>query len=317
MILSNDVKHYPIGAVVKLTGLTSHNIRVWEKRHQAVVAGRLASGRRYYTQEQVERLLLLKACIECGFSIRELAALEDHQLQARLDHHTSQPHRTLDVDDLTVGVFSPSNIIGQIDKIPALHVKLLETQADLSNIHQHQATLQERPHILIVEAPSLQDTVVSSIQQLLKLTNPLLVVLIYRFASRTQLAKFRHQGVRLLQAPIDGEALYFLLSDFLSSHGYLEKNTLKITKPYPKHLYSHQQLTKIIDLPTALDCECPRHLVDLLKGLKAFEDYSGQCINKEDKDAALHGKIQFTTATARLQLEQLLQEVLAAEGVQL
>ena len=39
---------YGIGAVAKLTGLSDHTIRVWERRYEAVVAGRSDSGRRVY-----------------------------------------------------------------------------------------------------------------------------------------------------------------------------------------------------------------------------------------------------------------------------
>ena len=42
-------QRYGIGAVAKLTGLTDHTIRVWERRYAAVVAGRAANGRREYT----------------------------------------------------------------------------------------------------------------------------------------------------------------------------------------------------------------------------------------------------------------------------
>ena len=51
---------YGIGAVARLTGLSDHTIRVWERRYGAVVAARSASGRRVYVAEDVEKLRLLK-----------------------------------------------------------------------------------------------------------------------------------------------------------------------------------------------------------------------------------------------------------------
>ena len=52
--------HYGIGAVARLTGLSDHTIRVWERRYGAVVAARSASGRRLYVPADVEKLRLLK-----------------------------------------------------------------------------------------------------------------------------------------------------------------------------------------------------------------------------------------------------------------
>jgi hypothetical protein len=52
---------YGIGAVAKLTGLTDHAIRVWERRYSAVVARRAANGRRVYGPADVEKLRLLKS----------------------------------------------------------------------------------------------------------------------------------------------------------------------------------------------------------------------------------------------------------------
>ena len=75
-------------------------------------------------------------------------------------------------------------------------------------------------------------------------------------------------------------------------------------------------MARVAALPNTVDCECPHHLVEILESLKSFERYSGECMNKDDDDKALHGKIQLRTAQARHQLEELLMEVLAAEGIQ-
>ena len=43
-----------------MTGLTDHTIRVWERRYSAVVAERADNGRRQYSEQDVEKLGLLK-----------------------------------------------------------------------------------------------------------------------------------------------------------------------------------------------------------------------------------------------------------------
>jgi DNA-binding transcriptional MerR regulator len=61
-----DTLLYGIGAVAKLTGLTDHTIRVWERRYAAVVTTRAPNGRRQYTESDVEKLGLLKSLTDRG-----------------------------------------------------------------------------------------------------------------------------------------------------------------------------------------------------------------------------------------------------------
>jgi hypothetical protein len=172
------------------------------------------------------------------------------------------------------------------------------------------------PDILVLEVTGLNDENVKPISELAKLTSPDLSILIYRFSNKAHLNTLRNYGFRLLRAPIDDESLSYLLSGFISSHSSSEDiSHVPVVNQYPAHIYSQQQLAKITNLSSSLDCECPNHLVELITGLNAFEKYSGECINKNDEDAALHGKIQVTAASARIALEKLLNEVLRIEKI--
>jgi methanogenic corrinoid protein MtbC1 len=59
-------------------------IRAWEKRYAAVVPGRSATQRRLYTDQDVERLVLLKRATEAGRTISEAARLGNAELAALL-----------------------------------------------------------------------------------------------------------------------------------------------------------------------------------------------------------------------------------------
>ena len=48
-----DAAAHGIGAVARLTGLSDHTIRAWERRYGAVVARRAANGRRVYTEGDI------------------------------------------------------------------------------------------------------------------------------------------------------------------------------------------------------------------------------------------------------------------------
>lgn len=73
--------HHAINAVVRRTGLSAHVIRIWEKRYGAVEPERTATNRRLYSDEQIERLLLLREITQAGQSIGYVAQLPTEQLK--------------------------------------------------------------------------------------------------------------------------------------------------------------------------------------------------------------------------------------------
>jgi MerR family transcriptional regulator, light-induced transcriptional regulator len=71
----------PIRIVSRRTGLSAHVIRVWEKRYGAVQPVRTETNRRLYTEEQIERLSLLRDITRAGHSIGQVAKLPTAELQ--------------------------------------------------------------------------------------------------------------------------------------------------------------------------------------------------------------------------------------------
>lgn len=72
---------HPIGAVERRTGLSSHVIRVWERRYGAVAPRRSAGNQRLYTDADIERLVLLAQAVENGESIGRIAGLPSEDLR--------------------------------------------------------------------------------------------------------------------------------------------------------------------------------------------------------------------------------------------
>ena len=85
---------YKMGTVTRLTGLSAGLLRIWERRYQLVVPHRTEGGHRMYTQEDLRLLLHVKAQIDDGASIGELAQQGREALMADAvrprtprDHH--------------------------------------------------------------------------------------------------------------------------------------------------------------------------------------------------------------------------------------
>jgi len=72
---------HAIRVVSQRTGLTTHVIRVWEKRYGAVTPVRTPTNRRLYSEIEVDRLLLLRQATELGHSIGLVARLSTSQLR--------------------------------------------------------------------------------------------------------------------------------------------------------------------------------------------------------------------------------------------
>lgn len=74
---------YAPRAVSRMTGLTAHCLRAWERRYGAVRPGRTAGGARRYSEGDVQRLRLLRRAVEEGHPISEVAGLADQALVER------------------------------------------------------------------------------------------------------------------------------------------------------------------------------------------------------------------------------------------
>jgi MerR family transcriptional regulator, light-induced transcriptional regulator len=96
---------HPIGVVADRTGLSPEVLRVWERRYAVVTPTRDASGRRLYSDEDVERLRLLARASAAGRGIGQLAGLSTAELvelvrgdeAARHEGHPAAPSDGADV----------------------------------------------------------------------------------------------------------------------------------------------------------------------------------------------------------------------------
>jgi DNA-binding transcriptional MerR regulator/methylmalonyl-CoA mutase cobalamin-binding subunit len=73
--------HHAIRIVAQKTGLSPHVIRIWEKRYGAVKPSRSDSKRRLYSEDEIERLRLLREATKSGHSIGDIAQLPDENLR--------------------------------------------------------------------------------------------------------------------------------------------------------------------------------------------------------------------------------------------
>jgi DNA-binding transcriptional MerR regulator len=75
---------YSLGLVSRLTGLSPHVLRAWERRYDAVRPLRTPGGTRRYRESDLARLRLLQAAVAAGHPIGDVARLDDTALRRRV-----------------------------------------------------------------------------------------------------------------------------------------------------------------------------------------------------------------------------------------
>ncbi|MBC7692697.1 MAG: MerR family transcriptional regulator [Methylotenera sp.] len=76
-----------VKAVAKLSGVSPHTLRAWERRYLAVEPSRTKTGRRVYSVHDAERLKLLMDLVKNGHSIGNIAKLPDASLRSLTGTH--------------------------------------------------------------------------------------------------------------------------------------------------------------------------------------------------------------------------------------
>ncbi|MEP7011486.1 MAG: cobalamin B12-binding domain-containing protein [Acidobacteriota bacterium] len=148
-----DLARHPIGVVVRRTGLKPDLIRAWERRYAAVEPSRSATGRRLYSDLDIERLVLLRQAVQAGRGISHAAALDKEQLRTliREDRPNPGPARLPPADLWNGQVTAEAVLASCISAVERLDVIELELQLEraavaLSQIHMIERVLVPMMH---------------------------------------------------------------------------------------------------------------------------------------------------------------------------
>lgn len=321
---SRKAEHrYGIGAVAKLTGLSDHTIRVWERRYGAVVAERAANGRRVYGPDDVEKLGLLKTLTDRGISISQIAGDSLDALRERtqaLGELATTPVPEL-ISVAMLGEFLPGLFTAHERDIAPVKLTVADNNRDtfVADLARHPVD------VVVVESPVLDANVARELLEFMQQASAARGVLVYSFgrAHDVELASDSH--VVALRSPVNVEEL---CAAILRTYTPTARSGAKaapaedesdpewrFSGPIAPRRFTNRQLATLTRASTAIDCECPHHLAQLVGDLTAFEIYSAQCANRDDDDAALHRYLHQTTAQARALIEIALERVAAAEGI--
>ncbi len=314
-----DAQKFRIGAVSRLTNIPADTIRVWERRYGAVQPERMTGGSRLYSQQDIARLKMLRELVDRGQAIGSIANLADEALAERLQltRAPGLPSRHTPLKLVVVG----SKLGVQIEKEWGVFAKdeIVAIYPSLAALDQQ---LSDAPvTTLAVEYPTLQSESLPEITAALSRLNATHCVVVYQFASRERLELFHQSGIETLKAPIELAELRRVCLEWQnldrSPEASLETfDPSTSTNANPPRLFTREQLAQLTMVTSAVRCECPNHLADIILNLEAFETYSLECQNRNADDARLHAFLHRATAKARAMMEDALRQVAAAEHIE-
>ncbi len=320
-----DHSRYRIGTVAKLTGLSTHTIRIWERRYSAVVAQRDERGRRHYGSDDVERLTLLKAVTERGRPIRLIANLDAAELMnqlERLDGHARArqslaadlPLRPLRI--AVLGEFLPQRLAAEADA----DLNLLVADADQNRFRADVKEL--KPDAIVLELATVDSATAALVDELKKCAGAGVVLVVYSYGREADISLAQKKAT-LLRSPVSAEDLKRTLGLFERREAGVADSpeprtdaALTAFREVPPRRYSRSQLARLAVLSPEIQCECPRHLAELVRSLSDFETYSQQCEDRNKEDAALHAWLHGIAAQARALVETGLGRVVEVEGLE-
>lgn len=180
---------------------------------------------------------------------------------------------------------------------------------------------------LVIDLSLLGERPEATLEELERAFKPELSLIVYAFAKWDLIERLRGTRRQLLRAPVSARSLRSNMIGLIVKHlattpatasataTSSETSMLRLEQQPPMRRYDDMQLAALQDIKSVVDCECPNQVADLVLALNAFESYSAQCQNRNEKDAQIHRMLARVTGHARSVMEYALKELCAFENI--
>lgn len=317
---TSETDLYDIRAMSRLTGVTSANLRAWERRYGLVQPRRTSSNRRLYSQEDFAKLERVKKLADSGESLSVIAALEESEMIRRIEQLESHSQRG------TAAAQGPGRRIKaavagiEVREALASHSHLFEMEGFDLDFHWNSLDeLEANPpgpgyDILIVSFPTLFSYTLERLRPVLAASGGARCMVFYRFAASRTIANILvpGSGIIPIKGPVDFQKLVIANRELLRI-GAVSEGADEIRGPR----FNPEQLAKFARLSTTIECECPKHLAELASSLQAFAEYSRTCASRNPDDEAMHVYLHQVSCRARNIIEEALEKLMWFEGIDL
>ncbi len=303
---------FGIGTIARLTGLKSDTLRVWERRYGLGASYKSATGRRQYTQSDLDHLQLVAALVQEGVRIGEIASSDRKTLEVMLERQSGGNGLRAIPPKKSKVVFVGSELCEWLDEHQGCisGVSALLARSPVEHAVK-ELTLADEADLLVVHCASLTLQQIRGVEVLVERLGALRAIVLYQFANEQWLAELERAGHSALPYPVEPSRLAFEIGrtriERETAQGVANLSELIPAKP---RIFSDEALRAAAQEKIVIDCECPRHLSELIRSLNDFERYSSACSVDNWKDAAIHSSIYAYTCQARHLMEKALQSAL-------
>lgn len=314
---------YRIKTVAELTGISRATLLAWERRYSIVEPSRQDNGYREYSDNDLACLQSVKLLMDKGYKVSEaISLIQEAQKTVQSQARNSAP---------SVRVAALHDTLTQQMDVTQSYLGGLTVARIAPDLERFLAMSHDEPvDVLVARLSLLGGTPRDSLRRCIEVSRAQSVVVVYEFATHKTLAKLAQLGARLVQGPVRVATLRQAIVEQLAfvraatTGGGSSPAPLALApsgapsseEPRPPR-FTDEELGRLREMRTGLDCECPNHLAVLVAALISYERYSADCVARDAEDAALHRYLGDGTARARQILEELLVRVCEQDGIRI
>lgn len=307
-----------IGTVSKLTGISVHTLRAWEKRYSVVEVNRSSTGRRMYSASDVMRLRLLRKLTQAGHSIGNVANLSDIQLESMHDlgaENRAEPGKT----QINLCLYSdtPLGSLVVSEKVKQ-NLNIVMQTTEVSSLQEKLNDKETYAAVMVFNTIMKQQ--MRTLRQSIETVPRHKYFVVFNFAQREMINELKALGFYLIRAPITFDQLFGKVLDSYRNIGLWKNGSGQKDVAHteiPEHKFTKRQLDKMASISSSIECECPKHITSVIHSLTVFEGYSQNCSSRNEDDAFIHNEIYKLTAQARELMERAITLVIEEENIDL
>ena len=297
----NSEQNYRIGLTTQITGIRPETLRAWERRYEVVKPIRTDAGDRLYTQADIDRLLLIKKLVDNGDAISAVANLNIENLEKRI---TSCKTALTSVGKNDLNFILLGRTILDKKSLDSMRLNMIDVVQDPKNIKSNYHC---KIDFVIAEISTVNQGTLKVLQKILSQSKASKLLCAYDFGKESDVATLTTQDTGTISMPLNHSEITNWCSNNFPN--YMQSTSTD-------RLLTDQDIASIVAAGSTINCECPRHLSDLIHKLTAFEKYCSECEARNAKDAEIHQELETTSAKSRYLLEEVLIKLAKVEGIQ-
>jgi len=305
---------YGIGTVARLTGIKPDTLRIWERRYQLGASHKSASGRRQYTQADLEHLQLVAALVASGARIGEIASSERRTLEVMLrsrgdaDAEIPEPKPRI--------LFVGEKLCDWLEEHQGclVNVDALLASCPLGRVEDALPDDMGELDGAVVACDGANATCLADLDKLAATIGTDRLLALYPGGFGRWQASLEERGYAVTDFPPDPGFLAFHLtrSAALKSAAAGTRNLGDLVQGRPR-LFTDKELSSARVKGRAIQSAYPGDLTELVQTLAEMENSSTEWAIENWRDAAVHACIFAYASQARWLMEKALGLVVEAE----